>query len=275
MTICRFLLLPLLFCLTTPLFSQKDNFVIGIQSGINLSRTIIQKEFNTSALNSDYFIGSSFGVIARSRVAQFKWSFASLSEHFNVYLEYGLNAMYSGYNYRYENQYTFQEQLTYSIPLLIVMRGNSQRVGFRTKYKDKRMYTIAKVGLQLNSTPGKVIQKDYTFGETLLQENVVVDQKANLSFVGAFGVQKELKNGRIVYLGFSAQTSFSPRTSGTITVDSPQINEIAKISKPGNIYSIDLQYFLSSSAAKARRAQRKDKRNKSRKLPKIIYNPRF
>ena len=90
-----------------------------------------------------------------------------------------------------------------------------------------------------------------------------------MAFVGALGFQKEFKNGRILYIGFSAHTPLVARAKGTVKVNSPQINEIANLSKQGNIYSIDLQYFIGKGTSPKRR------KKKWGKLPKIIYNPRY
>ena len=82
-------------------------------------------------------------------------------------------------------------------------------------------------------------------------------------------MQKEFKNGRIMYIGFSAHSPFGVGTEGTIRLNSPQFNEIAQLAKAGNLFSIDLQYFIGKGN------KREGRNNKRRKLPKIIYNPRY
>ena len=90
-----------------------------------------------------------------------------------------------------------------------------------------------------------------------------------MAFTGALGFQKEFKNGSVMYIGFSAHTPIGIRTKGTIEVNSPQINEIAQLTKQSNFYSIDLQYFIGKRTPQNRR------KKKWGKLPKVIYNSRY
>ncbi|GEM_PF-3634159 len=253
---------------TSILFSQRNTFAVGFQSGNNISQTVVITEFENSPLSGDYFIGSSFGLVARSKLFSYKWQWGGFSQKFHTYLEYGVNANYGGYNYRFENQTTFQEQLTVSVPMLIVIRPAYHKYWYKS-FKGKRIYPIVKTGFNFTRTAAQNSQKRYTFGEALLIENIQINPKINIVFVGALGLQKEFKNGRIMYIGFSAHTQFGIRTEGTIEINSPQINEIAKLTKQGNFYSIDLQYFI------GKRSQQKRRKKRWGKLPKIIYNPRY
>ena len=118
--------------LTNPLLSQRNDFAIGFQTGNNISRTVITKEFANSPLKSDYFIGSSFGLVARNKLFSYKWNWGGFSQRFSTYLEYGINAAYGGYNYRYENQHTFQEQIIFSVPVLFVTRPNHHKYWYKS-----------------------------------------------------------------------------------------------------------------------------------------------
>lgn len=262
----RFLFCCLFF--TNSLFCQRNNFAIGFQSGNNISQTVVITEFDNSPLNGDYFIGSSFGLIARSKLFSYKWQWGGFSQKLHTYLEYGATASYGGYNYRFENQTTFQEQLTISVPMLIVIRPAYHKYWYKN-FKGKRIYPIVKGGFNFSKITTQHNQNNYIFGETELIEDIQMNPKINMAFVGALGMQKEFKNGRILYIGFSSHTPLVARAKGTITVNSPQINEIARLSKQGNIYSIDLQYFIGKRVSPKRRKKRWGK------LPKIIYNPRY
>ncbi len=253
---------------TTSLCCQRDNFAIGFQSGNNISQTVVITEFDNSPLRGDYFIGSSFGLVARSKLFNYKWEWGGFNQKFQVYLEYGATASYGGYNYRFEDQTTFQEQLTFTIPLLLITRPVFPKYWYKS-FKKKRIYPIVKSGFSLSKTAAQHSQKKYIFGEAELIEDIQVNPTVNLAFVGALGFQKEFKNGKILYIGFSAHTPLAARAKGTITVNSPQINEIASLSKQGNFYSIDLQYFIGKRDRPIRRKKRWGK------LPKIIYNPRY
>ena len=262
----RLLFLCLFF--TTSLFCQRDNFAIGFQAGNNISQTVVITEFDNSPLRGDYFIGSSFGLVARNKLFSYKWEWGGFNQKFHVYLEYGAIASYGGYNYRFEEQITFQEQLTYTIPLLFIIRPVFPKYWYKS-FKKKRIYPIVKSGLSFSKMAAQHNRNKYTFGEAELVEDIQVNPNINMAFVGALGFQKEFKNGRILYIGFSAHTPLVARAKGTVTVNSPQINEIANLSKQGNIYSIDLQYFI------GKRTSPKRRKKKWGKLPKIIYNPRY
>lgn len=262
----RLLFLFLFF--TTSLFSQRNSFAFGFQSGNNISQTVVTTEFENSPLSGDYFIGSSFGLVARSKLFNYNWQWGGFSQRFNTYLEYGINASYGGYNYRFKRQTTFQEQVTFSVPMLIVIRPAFHKYWYKS-FKGKRIYPIVKSGFSFSKTATQHSQKKYIFGEAELIEDIQVNPKINTSFVGALGFQKEFKNGRILYIGFSVHVPIGVRTKGTIIVNSPQINEIAKLAKQGNFYSIDLQYFIGKRTASKRR------KKKWGTLPKIIYNPRY
>lgn len=253
---------------TTSLFCQRNPFVVGFQAGNNISQTVLTTEFENSPLRGDYFIGSSFGLVARSKLFNYKWQWGGFSQDVAVFAEYGINATYSGYNYRYEQATTFQEQITFAAPLLLVFRSIHHKYWYKN-FKGKRIYPIVKTGFNFTKTAAQNSQKNYTFGEATVIENIQVNPKMNVAFMGALGFQKEFKNGRIMYIGFSAQTPFGIRTQGTVEVNSPQINEIAKLTKQGNFYSIDLQYFIGKRDRPIRRKKRWSK------LPKIIYNPRY
>ncbi len=271
---CFFMYRHLVFTFTFSLFistlmGQRNNFAVGFQSGVNSSRTIITNPtFETIPIHSDFFVGSSFGLVARSKLWKYRWEFASFTNQYYVFAEYGLNAAYGGYNYRYENNFTFQEQLTFSAPLLLVIRPAIQKYWYKS-FKGKRIFPIVKGGVNFSTTPTLQSNTIHTFGEATLTENIRADNKVNVAFVGALGFQKEAKNGRIIYLGFSVQTPLGSRTSGTILVDTPTIFETVNVAKAGNFYSIDLQYFI------GKRTARENRKNKRGKLPKIIHNPRY
>jgi len=266
----RLIFYTLVFSLiVTTLVGQRNNFSIGFQSGINSSRTVITNPTSEDIpIYSDFFIGSSFGLVARSKLWKYRWEWAKFSNQYYVFAEYGLNAAYGGYNYRYEDQFTFQEQLTFSVPLLLVIRPAIQKYWYKS-FKGKRIYPIIKSGLNFSTTPTLQSNKVYQFGEATLSENIRADNKINMAFSGALGFQKEYKNGKILYIGFSTQVPIKSRTQGTILVDTPRFFETVGIAKQGNFYSIDLQYFIGKRSAKE---GRKSKRGK---LPKIIHNPRY
>ena len=250
--------------LTFPLFSQQKDFTFGLQVGNNYSRTIIRTEFGASPLRGDFFLGSSFGVVARSKLFKYKWEFGPFKEYLYVYGEYGVNVVYGGYNYYYKEQSLLQEQLHFQIPLLFVIRPARHKYWYRT-FKGKRIYPIMKTGFLLSTTPTQQIQKEYTFGEALLVENITLDNRIQVNYVGALGFQKEFKNGKVLYMGFRVQTAIFKGTMGTIRLESPQINEIATLEKGLNFYSIDLQYFFGERVRNPKRGR----------LPMIIYNPRY
>lgn len=247
-----------------PAYAQKKNFTIGLQSGNNYSTTIVTNEYDTSPLRGDYFIGSSFGIVARSKFFKYKWEFAKFFNTYQIYAEYGLQGSFGGYNYYYKDQTTFQKQYTFQVPLLLVMRPVFLKYGYE-KWEKKKIYPIAKAGFILHTSPAQKITKEYAFGEDVLLEKVAIDNAFNVSFISAFGVQKEFDNGRIMYMGISAQTFFFNRVAGTLEVRSKQLNEIAKVNKGIILWSLDLQYFFGKRVRNPKRG----------KLPQVIYNPRF
>ena len=258
----------LFFCLllsSTFLFAQKKDWVFGLQSGVNSSRTFILTEFENTPLRGDFFIGSSFGLIARKKIARLRWSWGGLKNNMNLYVESGLNFTYGGYSYYYNNEATFQEQINYQLPLLLVWRADQQR--WEKRMKKKNLFLVGKGGFTLSTTAQKNIQTKYTFGEDMLTEDILIDNALNVYFTGAFGIQKEFKNGKITYIGFSAHSPFFTRIKGTIEVQSALGVDISTLAKRGNFWSIDLQYFFGENTR-----ERKYKRGK---LPKIIYNPRY
>ncbi|MEM6317431.1 MAG: hypothetical protein AAF960_07155 [Bacteroidota bacterium] len=265
----RLLFLALFLWASCPLFGQKGNFAWGLQAGNHSSRTVLTTEFDNSPLRSDFFIGSTFGVVARQKMGKIKWEWGGFSvRHINLYAEYGLSASYGGYNYRYEDAYTFEEQFTFSAPLLVVFRPTFLKYN-RRKFKGKQLYPIVKSGFQFDKLLGTSIDKQYEFGDATLLESVNIDNRWNLSYVGALGFQREWRNGRITYVGINVRTQLGVRTSGTVRLNSSQINEIATFAKQGNIYSIHVQYFFGENA------RNRDRRAKRYPLPKIIYNPRY
>jgi len=257
-----------LFCLlisSTSLLAQEKDLVFGIQSGVNYSKTIILTEFENTPLRGDFFVGSSFGVVARKKITRVKWSWGGLSNKLNLYAESGLNWTYGGYNYYYQDQATFQEQMNFQIPLLLVWRADPQR--WEKRMKKKKLFLVGKGGFTLSTTAQKNIQKQYTFGEAVLLENINIDKALNIYFMGIFGIQKEFENGKIMYIGFSALVPFFTRIQGMIEVQNALGSDISTLSKGGNVFSIDLQYFFGENTS-----ERKAKRGK---LPKIIYNPQY
>jgi len=237
----RFFFLFLFF--TTSLFCQRNNFAIGFQAGNNISQTVVTTEFDNSPLSGDYFIGSSFGVVARSKLFSYKWEWGGFNQKYNTYLEYGINASYGGYNYRFDNQTTFQELVTFSVPILFIIRPAFHKYWYKS-FKGKRIYPIVKGGFSFSKITAQHTQNKYTFGEAELIEDIQVNPKINMAFVGALGFQKEFKNGRIMYIGFSSHTPLGARAKGTVTVNAPQTSP-------------------------------KRRKKKWGKLPKIIYNPRY
>jgi len=250
---------------STSLLAQEKDLVFGLQSGVNYNKTFILTEFENTPLRSDFFIGSSFGVVARKKITRVKWSWGGLSNKLNLYAESGLNWTYGGYNYYYQDQATFQEQMNFQIPLLLVWRADPQR--WEKRMKKKKLFVVGKAGFTLSTTAQKNIQKQYTFGEAILLENINIDKALNIYFTGTFGIQKEFENGKIIYIGFSSLSPFFTRIQGTIEVQNELGSDISTLSKGGNFFSIDLQYFFGE-----RTDEQKAKRGK---MPKIIFNPRY
>jgi len=257
----------ILFSFPFFLFAQKGDFVIGIQSGSNISRTLVNTEFEGSPLKGDFFIGSSFGVIARSYLFKYKWAWGGFRSKFKVFAEYGLNATYGGYNYLYQEEATFQEQYHFQLPFLLVMRPITQKYWYKS-WREKQLYPIVKSGFSFTTNSNRAVQKQYNFGEASIFEEVRTTRTINVHFVGAVGYQKELENGGIRYIGFSVHQPFFKNLTGSLRLESPQINEIASIDKVGNYYAIDIQYFFGEGNPQRRR-------KRFGKLPKVIYNPRF
>ena len=255
------------FCLwysIQPIIAQKKDFVIGLQSGNNYSRTVITNEYANSPLRGDYFIGSSFGVVARIKIASYKWEWGGFSNRYIVFAEYGLGATFGGYNYYYNDETTFQAQYNIQLPLLLVMRPAIQKYWYKN-FKGKRIYPIMKTGLMLHKTLHQHLEKGYLFGENQILEQLEASKPINVSFIGALGFQREYQNGRIMYIGISSQNFLFQQVKGTIEVRSKQINEIAQIQKGVILWSLDLQYFFGKRVRNPKRG----------KLPKVIYNPRF
>lgn len=249
------------------LFCQKGNFVIGLQSGNNYSKTVINKEFEASPLKGDFFIGSSFGVMARSYLFDWKWGWGGFRNDVRVFLEYGLTATYGGYNYLFDDQATFQAQYYFQIPVLLTLRPGIQKYWYKS-WKKKRLYPIMKTGFSFGTNSHKTVQKEYKFVETSIFEEVRNNRPYSVFYIGAVGIQREFTNGRIMYLGFSAHQPFFKNLAGSLRLESPQFNEIARLEKFGNYYSIDVQYFFGEGNPQRRR-------KRFGKLPKVIYNPRF
>ena len=261
MTRCLFL-----FCFLIgihPILAQKKDFVIGIQSGNNYSKTVVINEFTNSPLRGDSFIGSSFGVVARSKLFTYKWEWASFSNRYIAFVEYGLGATFGGYNYFYEGETTFQAQYNAQLPLLLVFRPIQQKNWYK-KFKEKRIYPIVKAGFTFYKKLNEIPQNIFLFGEDEVIENLEA-ANINVSFTSALGFQKEYKNGRIMYIGVSAQNFLFQQVEGTIEVRSQQLNEIAQLEKGVIFWSLDLQYFFGKRVRNPKRG----------KLPKVIYNPRF
>ena len=255
------------FCLwysIQPIIAQKKDFVIGLQSGNNYSRTFITNEYTPSPLKGDYFIGSSFGVVARSKLFTYKWKWGGFSNRYIVFAESGLGATFGGYNYYYKEETTFQAQYNLQLPLLLVIRPTKQKYWYKS-FKGKRIYPILKTGLTLHKTLHQQLQKKYLFEEDQVLEQLEAAKPINISFTGALGFQREYKNGRIMYIGISTQNFFFQQVEGTVEVRSKQLNEIAQIQKGIILWSLDLQYFFGKRVRNPKRG----------KLPKVIHNPRF
>jgi len=248
------------------LYAQKRDFAIGFQSGNNISRTVINNEFEGSPLKGDFFIGSSFGIVARSYLFNWKFEWGGFKNKVRVFAEYGLNARYSGYNYLYADQATFQAQYHFQIPVLLTFRPVVQKYWAKS-WKKKRLFPISKTGFSFGTNTNQSTQKQYKFGEAVIMEDIQNKRAFHIYYIGAFGFQKELENGRIMYLGFSAYNPLFKNLSGQLQLESPQLNEIAGLEKFGNYYSIDVQYFFGKRDS--------TRRKRFGKLPKVIYNPRF
>lgn len=257
----------LLLFLSSLLFAQKGNFAIGFQSGNNISTTRINNEFEGSPLKGDFFIGSSLGVVARSYLFNWKFEWGGFRNRVRVFAEYGLNARYGGYNYLYADQTTFQAQYHFQIPVLLTFRPGIQKYWYK-KWKKNRIFPIVKTGFSLGTNSNQTIQKQYTFGEARLFEEVQNQRAFQIHYIGAIGIQKEFLNGRIMYLGFSYNTPFFVNNiSGQLRLESIQLNEIVRLEQFGNYYSVEVQYFFGKRDAA--------RRKRVGKLPKVIYNPRF
>lgn len=260
----KILLSLFLFAISIQTYAQKkEKTRFGIQSGINISNTLIYHP----EIEGELFLGSSFGFVARQFLVPFRWKWGPLKMKTHLYLDVGLNAVRQGYIYNFNRKDVSTDIYSMELPIVLVLKSFDSITMRRATQRmaKKKVFYIAKYGLVLSKNPSKNISR--TIEDNSATHKVIesssISNKINASFLGAGGIQKEMKNGAIYYLGLSFHQGIKSVVEGNLEVTTNGQTTTDVYEVKGSYFSIDLQHFFGKRA----KATKQDK--------VIIYNPRF
>lgn len=211
-------------------FGQKEKLTFGLNSGINISI------FDANYLQTNSFLGYSIGAKARLNLESV-WGMKNMNSA-NWYIESGVNYIYNGYDYTFDNQSFIHPQKQIEIPFYLIGRASKKRLP--RKMTKKNISLVGKFGTILS------FQRYNNSNKTYSTENWIINDQIkqnwfNIYLAGGIGFEREL-NKIIIGTGITLHNGFLSSSSGTLTDYSKGKNWNYKYR--GNYLSLDIFIIL-------------------------------
>ena len=251
-------------------FSKIDAQVSKNQIGLNVSNSIF---IATAEANENFrtfdFLSLSAGILVRHNFKKKKKK--GKRNHFNtanykgLSLNYGINYLVTGYEYRFNDIKTFTNYKIIEFPIFITARFTND-FWMSKKIIKKGYGSYLNIGVKPSITPITSKVKEVTTQEARLTETY---NSSSFNFTPSFeyGIDRVHKNGNYTSVGLSVNLGLKRRSNITIDFEefSNQVNQSKSFSFTEIYLAINMIYLFNVSKIKI---------GKEIPLP-IIYNPRF
>ena len=244
--------------------SQNNHSKIGIQLGNNLS---IPNGSSGVNFKEDYLLRYSVGIVGRQILAEkLKFGFISQTRKAEISLDYGLNLVFKGYNYKLENLEAQREEMAIEIPIQICLQ-DKRNVFIPRKLLRKGITTFFRLGFKGIYNPDWQRTKVKAQQNERLEETLN-EKKFNVMGTMGGGIIRNHKNGRVTMFEIAINIGLFKAKNGKIlyrNLDTQLIRE-ASFQDNGNYLSMNMTYLFNRPKL--------DILTKVKNEP-IIFSPRF
>lgn len=250
------------------IFSQNNclaqNQLFGIQVGNTIS---LPRETNTDFFNDRLLLRYSIGVLGRKRIVEnIKGRFIAPLRKGAIELDYGLNLVFKGFDYKFGNTASSGDQISLEFPLLLNF-FDERNVFMSRRQLRKGINTFMRIGIKPSYSFNRQFVNTIINDEELVIENLS-ERPFNLIGVLGGGLMQRMKNGGLAFFELSINLGLLKSMKGEIKYEkgAGQITEEIIYRDNGSYIALNVAYFLN----------RKDsEKSKRKELPPIIYNPRY
>ncbi|MEL6657159.1 MAG: hypothetical protein AAFP77_00930 [Bacteroidota bacterium] len=236
----------------------------GIQAGNTLS---LPRGTDAEFFDDRVLLRNSIGFLARTRIADnLKGRFITPLRKGVIELDYGLNVVWNGFDYRFGNINSSGEQVNFEFPLLLHLY-DERNVFMPLRQLRKGVNTFVRAGFKATYASRR------SHEQLIIQDNELV--RANLrvrpfNLVGSYsvGLMRRMRNGRVMLFEVSANFGLFRATEGDITYElaNGQFTESVPYRDNGSYLALNIAYFW--------KRKKSNRPRNPKRLPPIIYHPR-
>lgn len=261
----RLYVLLLLQLAGTTLISQGGPTSIGIQLGNHVS---LPSQSSNEAFQGQWLLRYSAGIIGRTVLKQnIKLDLLADVRRGVLTLDYGLQMIFSGYNYQLGAVESTQEGLYLEVPLLLCLY-DTRNIFLPRKMLRRGLTTFVRGGFKLGfSTNRQVKSENFQNGERVVED--LQQRPIQLLASYGLGLVHNRKNGNKSFLELAINLALLRTASGRLSYTNANgITQNNDIRFGGSYLSANAAFMLPQSAFRWLRW------GKTRPAP-IIYNPRL
>ncbi len=236
----------------------------GVQAGNTLS---LPRGIGSEIFKDGVLLRSSLGIIGRKRIADnLKARLIAPMLKGVIELDYGMNVVFTGFDYRFGNTNSSDDQISLEFPLLINL-FDERNIFISRRALRKGINTFVRMGLIPSVTLPEQYENTILNNEETVVESLRV-RPFNLLGSYSIGLMRRFKSGNVALFEISANVGILPKIEGDITYRSAvgPSNEKVFYQDNGSYVAMNVIYFW-------KRRQRSRRPNPAR-LPPIIYHPR-
>ena len=243
--------------------AQAPDFQWGIQSGNHLS---LPAGTDSEAFKGKSLLRYSIGVMARRVLKRgMKANIIAPLRRGVIALDLGINMVFKGYNYQFNDFETYTDQVEFEFPILLILY-DERNIFVPRKWYRKGLSTYSRMGIIPSYLPRRKLEKTLRLDNETLIENTVAGGFDILMTVRG-GLLQNHKNGNSTALELGGNVSFISKTKGQLVHQDAngQVLDEGLFFSTGTYISLNLVYLFQV---------KKPGRRSLRRPPPIIYNPR-
>ncbi|MEO1628962.1 MAG: hypothetical protein AAFV25_27695, partial [Bacteroidota bacterium] len=173
-------------------FAQAPDHQIGLQVGNNLS---LPNARASSLFQEQFLLRYSIGVLGRRKLKKgFDFDFMNHRNKGAIAIDYGLQVIFKGYNYRFGQISSFTDQIRLEIPLHLALY-NERNVFLPRKWWRKGIAAYSRLGFKLELSKRQEHRKTSRRGSERVDEHML-QKPLNVLWSMSIGLLQNFKNGR-------------------------------------------------------------------------------
>ncbi|MEL7252413.1 MAG: hypothetical protein AAFO03_28645 [Bacteroidota bacterium] len=245
------------------LFKGTAQQLWGIQAGNTLS---LPRGTDSEFFDDRVLLRNSIGFLVRTKLADnLKGKFIAPMRKGVIELDYGLNVVWNGFDYRFGTIHSSGEQVNFEFPLLLHLY-DERNVFLPLRQLRKGINTFVRAGIKATYASRR------THEQLIMQDNELVRASLRVrpfNLIGSYsvGLMRRMRNGRVMLFEISANFGLFRATEGDITYElaNGQFTDSVSFRDNGSYLALNIAYFWK---------RKKSNRPRNPKLPPIIYHPR-